>query len=242
MRAVPEFKRPDFTALEILAFATGGIPAGIVRQASQAVQGEATLITDLAEHPQLCLPHPQAPRQQLTDLPMFADHDVREVDGFKNVSLRASTPKPSAESLSLTLLARKENILSAKAANEVTTFIAPEEVKEYKAWEDKAFEVQVASHGASCCPCKSSRPQNLADLSLCALRQSSSATARASSSRSRRTARATLTRRRRSTRSRASPSRLGTGRASRTGPASVPSRPPVRRQSCLRPSRQKSLT
>ncbi|GJN89397.1 hypothetical protein Rhopal_002377-T1 [Rhodotorula paludigena] len=84
---VPEFKRPDFTALEILAFATGGIPAGI-------------------------------------NIPNY--HDVREVDGFKNVSL--------------------QNILSAKAANEVTTFIAPEEVKEYKAWEDKAFEVQVASH------------------------------------------------------------------------------------------------
>lgn len=28
---VPEFKRPDFTALEIVSFCTGGIPAGIVR-------------------------------------------------------------------------------------------------------------------------------------------------------------------------------------------------------------------
>ncbi|BGP40068.1 hypothetical protein JCM10449v2_004026 [Rhodotorula kratochvilovae] len=84
---VPEFKRPDFTALEILAFATAGIPAGI-------------------------------------NIPNY--HDVRENDGFKNVSL--------------------SNILSAKAANEQLTFIAPDEAEAYRAWEDKAFEVQVASH------------------------------------------------------------------------------------------------
>ncbi|GAA5840820.1 hypothetical protein JCM11251_001705 [Rhodosporidiobolus azoricus] len=84
---VPEFKRPDFTSLEILAFATGGIPAGI-------------------------------------NIPNY--HDVRESSGFKNVSLG--------------------NILSAKAANETFTFIAPEEVKEYEKWEGKAFDVQVANH------------------------------------------------------------------------------------------------
>ncbi|BGP16175.1 hypothetical protein JCM10213_001391 [Rhodosporidiobolus nylandii] len=84
---VPEFKRPDFTSLEILSFATGGIPAGI-------------------------------------NIPNY--HDVRENDGFKNVSLG--------------------NILSAKAANETFTFIAPEELKEYEKWEGKAFEVQVANH------------------------------------------------------------------------------------------------
>jgi len=59
-------------------------------------------------------------------LSLVADHDVRENDGFKNVSL--------------------SNILSAKAAGEELTFIAPDEAKEYRAWEDKAFEVQVASH------------------------------------------------------------------------------------------------
>lgn len=60
----------------------------------------------------------------LTCLP--ADYDVREQDGFKNVSLA--------------------NILAAKAANEPTTFIAPEEVERYKVWEDRAFNVQVANH------------------------------------------------------------------------------------------------
>ncbi|GAA6057587.1 hypothetical protein JCM3770_005398 [Rhodotorula araucariae] len=84
---VPEFKRPDFTALEVVSFATAGIPAGI-------------------------------------NIPNY--HDVRENTGFKNVSL--------------------SNILSAKAANEQLTFIAPDEAEAYRAWEDKAFEVQVASH------------------------------------------------------------------------------------------------
>ncbi|TNY19974.1 peptidase family M49-domain-containing protein [Rhodotorula diobovata] len=84
---VPEFKRPDFTALEIVSFCTGGIPAGI-------------------------------------NIPNY--HDVRENDGFKNVSL--------------------SNILSAKAANEELTFISPDEAAQYRKWEDKAFEVQVASH------------------------------------------------------------------------------------------------
>ncbi|GAA6015297.1 hypothetical protein JCM10207_008940 [Rhodosporidiobolus poonsookiae] len=84
---VPEFKRPDFTSIEILSFATGGIPAGI-------------------------------------NIPNY--HDVRENDGFKNVSLG--------------------NVLSAKAAGEVFTFIAPEELEAYDKWESKAFEVQVANH------------------------------------------------------------------------------------------------
>ncbi|GAA5867247.1 hypothetical protein JCM8547_003134 [Rhodosporidiobolus lusitaniae] len=84
---VPVFKRPDFSSLEILSFATGGIPAGI-------------------------------------NIPNYSD--VRENDGFKNVSLG--------------------NILSAKAANETFTFIAPDEVEAYEKWEGKAFEVQVANH------------------------------------------------------------------------------------------------
>lgn len=84
---VDTFQRPDFTALEILSFATGGIPAGI-------------------------------------NIPNY--HDVRENDGFKNVSL--------------------SNILSAKAANEIVTFIAPEEIKKFEIWSDRAFEVQVANH------------------------------------------------------------------------------------------------
>lgn len=47
---------------------------------------------------------------------------MRENDGFKNVSL--------------------SNILSAKAAGEEVTFIAPEEVEGYEKWQDKAFEVR----------------------------------------------------------------------------------------------------
>ncbi|KAK4047987.1 hypothetical protein OIV83_005021 [Microbotryomycetes sp. JL201] len=84
---VPEFKRPDFTAIEVLSFATSGIPAGI-------------------------------------NLPNY--HDVREKHGYKNVSL--------------------SNILSAKAAGEEVTFIAPEERDAHDVWADKAFEVQVANH------------------------------------------------------------------------------------------------
>lgn len=53
-------------------------------------------------------------------------HQVRESDGFKNVSL--------------------SNILSAKAAGEECTFIDPNQVDEYRKWESVAFEVQVANH------------------------------------------------------------------------------------------------
>ncbi|SCV74412.1 BQ2448_6844 [Microbotryum intermedium] len=87
---VDTFQRPDFTALEILSFATGGIPAGI-------------------------------------NIPNY--HDVREQDGFKNVSL--------------------VNILAAKAAGEVLTFIAPEEREMYEKWVDRCFEVQVCNHEVS---------------------------------------------------------------------------------------------
>ncbi|CAE6522086.1 unnamed protein product [Rhizoctonia solani] len=70
---VDVFRKPDFTALEVVSFATGGIPAGI-----------------------------------------------------NNVSLA--------------------NILAAKAANEVITFLSPEDVEFYKKWDTKAFDVQVANH------------------------------------------------------------------------------------------------
>lgn len=110
LAAVPEFKRPDFTSLEIISFATGGIPAGI----------NIPNCTSIAEEPGL------AQLSWPPDVPLPADHDVRERDGFKNVSL--------------------QNILSAKSANDPTTFIAPEEVEQYKIWEDRAFSVQVANH------------------------------------------------------------------------------------------------
>ena len=84
---VDKFQSPDFTSLQVLSFATGGIPAGI-------------------------------------NIPNSAE--IRENTGFKNVSLA--------------------NILSAKAAGEVVTFIAPEERELYEKWEGKAFAVQVANH------------------------------------------------------------------------------------------------
>ncbi|KAI6039215.1 peptidase family M49-domain-containing protein [Pisolithus marmoratus] len=77
---VDVFRKPDFTALEIVHFATGGIPAGINAKST----------------------------------------------GFKNVSLA--------------------NILSAKAPNEVVTFIHPDDLDLYNAWDARAFELQVANH------------------------------------------------------------------------------------------------
>lgn len=84
---VDVFRKPDFTALEVVSFATGGIPAGI-------------------------------------NIPNY--YEVREQVGFKNVSLA--------------------NILAAKAANEVITFLSAEDAAFYKQWDTKAFDVQVANH------------------------------------------------------------------------------------------------
>ncbi|KAI6122916.1 peptidase family M49-domain-containing protein [Pisolithus croceorrhizus] len=84
---VDVFRKPDFTALEIVQFATGGVPAGI-------------------------------------NIPNY--YNIRESTGFKNVSLA--------------------NILSAKAPNEVVTFIHPDDLDLYNAWEARAFELQVANH------------------------------------------------------------------------------------------------
>ncbi|KAH9063447.1 aflatoxin-detoxifizyme [Lactarius vividus] len=83
---VDVFKKPDFTALEVLSFATGGIPAGI-------------------------------------NIPNY--YEIRESDGFKNVSLA--------------------NILGAKSPDEFP-FIHPDDLSLYRKWETKAFEVQVANH------------------------------------------------------------------------------------------------
>ncbi|KAF4615358.1 hypothetical protein D9613_003051 [Agrocybe pediades] len=84
---VDVFRKPDFTALEVVSFATGGIPAGI-------------------------------------NIPNY--YDIRESTGFKNVSLA--------------------NILAAKAPNEELTFIHPDDVELYNAWDSRAFELQVANH------------------------------------------------------------------------------------------------
>ncbi|KAI0699721.1 aflatoxin-detoxifizyme [Cytidiella melzeri] len=84
---VDVFRKPDFTALEIVNFATGGIPAGI-------------------------------------NIPNY--YSIRESTGFKNVSLA--------------------NVLAAKAPNEELTFIHPDDVELYNAWDSRAFELQVANH------------------------------------------------------------------------------------------------
>lgn len=39
-----------------------------------------------------------------------------------------------------------QNILAAKAANEVITFLSAEDAAFYKQWDNKAFDVQVANH------------------------------------------------------------------------------------------------
>lgn len=83
---VDVFKKPDFTALEVLSFATGGIPAGI-------------------------------------NIPNY--YEIRESDGFKNVSLA--------------------NVLGAKSPDEFP-FIHPDDLALFRKWETKAFEVQVANH------------------------------------------------------------------------------------------------
>ncbi|KAI0065345.1 aflatoxin-detoxifizyme [Artomyces pyxidatus] len=84
---VDVFRKPDFTALEVLTFATGGIPAGInVRNY----------------------------------------YEIRESDGFKNVSLA--------------------NILAAKTPNQEVPFVHPDDLELYNAWDTQAFEVQVANH------------------------------------------------------------------------------------------------
>ncbi|CAE7107469.1 unnamed protein product [Rhizoctonia solani] len=88
---VDVFRKPDFTALEVVSFATGGIPAGIN-----------------------------------VTVAFGSYYEVREQVGFKNVSLA--------------------NILAAKAANEVITFLSPDDVEFYKKWDTKAFDVQVANH------------------------------------------------------------------------------------------------
>ncbi|KAJ1308969.1 hypothetical protein OPQ81_004652 [Rhizoctonia solani] len=105
---VDVFRRPDFTALEVVSFATGGIPAGInipVSRGDYIFNGNT-----------------------ITNLVVFRSdyYEVREQVGFKNVSLA--------------------NILAAKAANEVITFLSPEDVEFYKKWDTKAFDVQVANH------------------------------------------------------------------------------------------------
>ncbi|KAH9019047.1 aflatoxin-detoxifizyme [Lactarius hengduanensis] len=83
---VDVFKKPDFTALEVLSFATGGIPVGI----------------NVSNY-----------------------YEIRESDGFKNVSLA--------------------NVLGAKSPDDFP-FIHPDDLALYRKWETKALEVKIANH------------------------------------------------------------------------------------------------
>jgi len=64
-------------------------------------------------------------RTDISNLPKDY-YEIRESDGFKNVSLA--------------------NILAAKPPNEEITFILPEERELFKAWDTETFDVQVALH------------------------------------------------------------------------------------------------
>ncbi|KAF8163294.1 aflatoxin-detoxifizyme [Crassisporium funariophilum] len=95
---VDVFRKPDFTALEVVSFATGGIPAGINNY-----------------------------------------YDIRESTGFKNVSLAQRLQVRVAWPLSL-------NNLTDRPLDEELTFIHPSDVSLYNAWDNRAFELQVANH------------------------------------------------------------------------------------------------
>ncbi|ELU45528.1 dipeptidyl peptidase III [Rhizoctonia solani AG-1 IA] len=63
-------------------------------------------------------------------LALLSYYEVREQVGFKGIPTHLTD----------------QNILAAKAANEIITFLSPEDVQFYKKWDTKAFDVQVANH------------------------------------------------------------------------------------------------
>ncbi|KAL0570305.1 hypothetical protein V5O48_011656 [Marasmius crinis-equi] len=103
---VDVFRKPDFTALEVVSFARGGIPVGI-------------------------------------NIPNY--YDVRESTGFKNVSLANILAAKAPSTMShLNTLTDKRTYMSN--IDEELTFIHPEDVDLYNAWDSRAFELQIATH------------------------------------------------------------------------------------------------
>lgn len=100
------FLRPDFTSLDVVAFASSGIPAGINIPNCQC------------SLPPLSVPH--------CILPLHTDDEIRQVEGFKNVSLG--------------------NVLSAAYKDKRVSFLLPEDQELYIELRAPAFEVQVGIH------------------------------------------------------------------------------------------------
>ncbi|PPQ86247.1 hypothetical protein CVT25_005576 [Psilocybe cyanescens] len=115
---VDVFRKPDFTALEVVSFATGGTYHILLFH--YTTRWKLTYTTT-------SLGIPAGINVSLLNLLIeFNYYDIRESTGFKNVSLA--------------------NILAAKAPNEELTFIHPDDVALYNAWDNRAFELQVANH------------------------------------------------------------------------------------------------
>ncbi|KAF8317582.1 aflatoxin-detoxifizyme [Clavulina sp. PMI_390] len=105
---VDVFRKPDFTALEVVNFATGGIPAGIniPKYVPQYFSARGRVL--------------------IVSFALSSYFDIRESLGFKNVSLA--------------------NILAAKAPADDLPFIHPKDKDLFRAWDTRAFELQVANH------------------------------------------------------------------------------------------------
>ncbi len=105
------FLRPDFTSLDIITFASSGIPAGI-----NIPNCMWTLYLTHAHTHTYILNMPLLP----------PDDDIRQNEGFKNVSLG--------------------NVLTAAYQDKRVSFVCPEDQELYVNLRGPSFEVQVGLH------------------------------------------------------------------------------------------------